>query len=99
MYLNRDHTPLRGGQDARATRGLQMTGVVTQTFDDLMLVSPQAMVDSDGRPLRHSTISAGRGSSGWRWNPSRRGGRGTFVSAGAPESIDDWADSLSSTVE
>ena len=49
-YLNRDYTPYARQRDTRATRGLQMTGVVTQTFDDLLLVSPHATLDSDGLP-------------------------------------------------
>src|SRR5258708_15538089 len=50
VYFNRDHTPYARRRDARATRGLQMTEVVSQTFDDPLLVSPQLMLDADGRP-------------------------------------------------
>jgi deoxyribodipyrimidine photo-lyase len=45
VYFNRDYTPYARQRDTRATRGLQMTGVVTQVFDDVLLVSPHAMLD------------------------------------------------------
>src|SRR6202171_6185352 len=48
VYYNRDHTPYARGRDTRATRGLQMTGVVTQTFDDLLLVPPHGTLDAEG---------------------------------------------------
>src|SRR5258708_32762178 len=47
VYFNRDHTPYARRRDARATPGLQMTGVVSQTFDDVLLVSPPLMLDSE----------------------------------------------------
>src|ERR1700682_3025702 len=50
VYYNRDHTPYARGRDTRATRGLQMTGVVTPPFDDLLLVPPHATLDADGLP-------------------------------------------------
>jgi len=95
VYLNRDHTPYARQRDARATRGLQMTGVVTQTFDDLMLVSPQLMVDSDGLPpaafddfsrlwLEHLDLDP----------ETPAAAEGTYMTGAAPESIDGWADSL-----
>jgi deoxyribodipyrimidine photo-lyase len=95
VYLNRDHTPYARQRDARATRGLQMTGVVTQTFDDLMLVSPQLMVDSHGLP------PAGFDDFSRLWleyldldpeTPAAAGG--TYMTGAAPASIDGWADSL-----
>jgi deoxyribodipyrimidine photo-lyase len=95
VYLNRDHTPYARQRDARATRGLQMTGVVTQTFDDLLLVSPQVMVDFDGLPpaafadfsgswLEHLDVD--------REPPPPASG--TFLAGGGPSSVEGWADSL-----
>ena len=95
VYLNRDHTPYARQRDARATRGLQMTGVVTQTFDDLMLVSPQVMLDPDGLP----PIEFGDFSRLWLEQLDLEpeppaAAEGAFVVDDAPESIDVWADSL-----
>jgi deoxyribodipyrimidine photo-lyase len=100
VYLNRDHTPYARQRDARATRGLQMTGVVTQTFDDLMLVSPQLMVDSEGLPpaafddfsrlwLQHLDLDP----------ETPAAAEGTYMTGAAPESIDGWADSLAPRAE
>jgi len=100
VYLNRDHTPYARRRDARATRGLQMTGVVTQTFDDLMLVSPQVMVGADGLPPADFDDF----SRAWLQKldvapePPAAVER-TFTSADAPHSTNDWADSLSPRAE
>jgi deoxyribodipyrimidine photo-lyase len=95
VYVNRDHTPYARQRDARATRGLQMTGVVTQTFDDLMLVSPQLMVDGDGLPpadfdeFSHSWLEQ------LEVEPEPPTAvAGTFAPAGTLQSIDDWAAAL-----
>jgi deoxyribodipyrimidine photo-lyase len=97
VYLNRDHTPYARQRDARATRGLQMTGVVTQTFDDLLLVSPQLMMDSDGLPppdlddfsrlwLEQLDLDL---------DPQPPAAvEGRLLVAGDLQSIDGWADSL-----
>jgi deoxyribodipyrimidine photo-lyase len=95
VYLNRDHTPYGRQRDARATRGLQMTGVVTQTFDDLLLVSPQTMAGSDGLP----PAAFADFSSSWlehlEVDPEPPApASGTFLAASAPSSIEGWADSL-----
>ena len=96
VYLNRDHTPYARQRDARATRGLQMTGVVTQTFDDLMLVSPQVMVDSNGLPPADFDDFSRPWLEQLDVDPKPPAAvEGTFMSADAPQSTDDWADSLS----
>jgi deoxyribodipyrimidine photo-lyase len=96
VYYNRDHTPYSRARDTRATRGLQMTGVVTQTFDDLLLVPPQGTLDAEGNVAR--TFSA----FSRRWfqqldvspePPPSPEGRLMSLSS-APESISDWPDSL-----
>jgi len=95
VYLNRDHTPYARQRDARATRGLQMTGVVTQTFDDLMLVSPQLMVDSDGLPPAAFDDFSRLWLEQLNVDPQPPGAvEGTFRAANALQSIDKWADSL-----
>ena len=48
VYFNRDFTPYARQRDTRATRGLQMTGVVTMAFDDLLLVQPYQTIDAEG---------------------------------------------------
>ena len=96
VYYNRDHTPYARGRDTRATRGLQMTGVVTQTFDDLLLVPPHGTLDAEGNVA--GTFSA----FSRRWfqqldvspgPPSSSAGRLMPV-ADTPESIPEWAESL-----
>jgi deoxyribodipyrimidine photo-lyase len=47
LYLNRDYTPYARWRDTRATRGMQMTGVVTMPLDDLLLVSPLQTIGAD----------------------------------------------------
>ncbi len=95
VYLNRDHTPYARQRDARATRGLQMTGVVTQTFDDLMLVSPQLMVDSEGLPPAAFDDFSRLWLELLYLDPETpAAAEGTYMTRAAPESIDGWADSL-----
>jgi len=48
LYFNRDYTPYARARDTRATRGLQLTGVLTQLFNDRLLVEPHLMMDEDG---------------------------------------------------
>ncbi len=100
VYLNRDHTPYARQRDARATRGLQMTGVVTQTFDDLMLVSPQLMVDAAGLPPADFDDFSRAWLEQLDVDPTPPAVvEGTFMSTDAPDSIDDWADSLAPPAE
>lgn len=47
LYFNRDYTPYARWRDTRATRGMQMTGVVTMPLDDLLLVSPLQTIGAD----------------------------------------------------
>ncbi|HEY8740677.1 MAG TPA: deoxyribodipyrimidine photo-lyase [Candidatus Dormibacteraeota bacterium] len=47
LFFNRDYTPYARWRDTRATRGMQMTGVVTMPMDDLLLVSPLQTIDAD----------------------------------------------------
>jgi deoxyribodipyrimidine photo-lyase len=95
-YYNRDHTPYARERDTRATRGLQMTGVVTQTFDDLLLVPPHATLDAEGKVARTF------GAFSRRWfqqldvsphPPASPEGR-LVPLAETPESILDWPESL-----
>jgi deoxyribodipyrimidine photo-lyase len=95
VYLNRDHTPYARQRDTRATRGLQMTGVVTQTFDDLLLVSPQLMIGADGLP----PVMFEDFSRVWLElldiGPEPEAPvEGTLMTAGALESLEGWGDSL-----
>jgi deoxyribodipyrimidine photo-lyase len=95
VYLNRDYTPYARQRDARAIRGLQMTGVVTQTFDDLLLVSPQLMVDSEGLPPAAFDDFSRLWLERLDVVPQPPAAvAGTFLASGDLQSIDDWADSL-----
>jgi deoxyribodipyrimidine photo-lyase len=98
VYLNRDHTPYARQRDARATRGLQMTGVVTQTFDDLLLVSPQLMVDSAGLPPTTLDDFTRLWLERLDLDPQPPAAvEGTFLASGDLQSSDDWADALAPT--
>ncbi|MHB8509128.1 MAG: cryptochrome/photolyase family protein [Candidatus Dormibacteria bacterium] len=58
LYYNRDYTPYARDRDQRATRGMQMTGVVTMAFDDLLLVAPHALMGEDGLvPVTYGAFS------------------------------------------
>jgi deoxyribodipyrimidine photo-lyase len=64
LYYNRDFTPYARMRDTRATRGMQMTGLVTMSFDDQLLVPPFATMDDDGQvPKDFEEFSA-------RWLPA-----------------------------
>jgi deoxyribodipyrimidine photo-lyase len=52
VYLNRDYTPYAVQRDTRATRGLQLTGILTLPFSDQLLVEPQEAWDEEGQPAR-----------------------------------------------
>jgi hypothetical protein len=98
VYLNRDHTPYARQRDARATRGLQMTGVVTQTFDDLLLVSPQLMVDSAGLPPTTLDDFTRLWLERLDLDPQPPAAvEGTFLASGDLQSSDHWADALAPT--
>ncbi|MFN2463202.1 MAG: deoxyribodipyrimidine photo-lyase [Candidatus Dormibacteria bacterium] len=49
LFFNRDYTPYARWRDTRATRGMQMTGVVTMPTDDLLLVPPLATLGAGDR--------------------------------------------------
>ena len=51
IYFNRDYTPYARARDTRVTRGMQMTGVLTQVFEGQLLVEPYATLDEEGEPL------------------------------------------------
>ncbi|MGB2939132.1 MAG: deoxyribodipyrimidine photo-lyase [Candidatus Dormiibacterota bacterium] len=97
VYFNRDHTPYARQRDSRATRGLQLTGVVTQVFDDLLLVPPPALMDEDGGvPLNFDAFSR-------RWfdvldldpEPLPDPEEASFmVGAELPASVDAWPEIL-----
>jgi deoxyribodipyrimidine photo-lyase len=50
VYFNRDYTPYSRQRDTRVTRGMQLTGVLTQTFADQLLTEPVALLDEDALP-------------------------------------------------
>ena len=94
-YLNRDYTPYARQRDTRATRGLQMTGVVTQTFDDLLLVSPHATLDADGLPAPDFDTFSSRWLERFDLDPAPPATTGPLVPAAEmPESIPDWPESI-----
>jgi deoxyribodipyrimidine photolyase len=71
---------------------------VTQTFDDLLLVSPQLMVDSDGLPPAALDDFSRLWLERLDVVPQPPAAvEGTFVASGDIQSFDDWADSLAPT--
>ncbi|MDQ6747353.1 MAG: DNA photolyase family protein [Candidatus Dormibacteraeota bacterium] len=95
LYFNRDYTPYARWRDTRATRGMQMTGVVTMPMDDLLLVSPLQTIDeNDHLPTTFSAFSR-------RWfaaldlQPPGPAAEGAFMPAGAlPDGAPGWQDLL-----
>jgi deoxyribodipyrimidine photo-lyase len=97
VYFNRDHTPYARQRDTRATRGLQLTGIVTQVFDDLLLVPPYATIGEDGMPpLAHEAFAE-------RWfaafdldpGPVEPPGEGRYLPAAElGDGGADWAEAL-----
>lgn len=95
VYFNRDYTPYARQRDTRATRGLQMTGVVTQTFDDLLLVSPHATLDADGLVAPDFESFSGRWLERFDLDPAPPAAAGQLArAADIPDSIPDWAESI-----
>lgn len=93
VYFNRDYTPYARQRDTRATRGLQMTGVVTQVFDDLLLVPPFALEDPGGEALRDFDIFAERWLAALDVDPEPLPDPPGAVLAPArtiPDSLPDW---------
>jgi deoxyribodipyrimidine photo-lyase len=94
-YLNRDYTPYARRRDTRATRGLQMTGVVTQTFDDLLLVSPHAILDADGLPAPDFDSFSDRWLERFDLEAAPAVTEGHLLPATEmPESIPDWPEAI-----
>jgi deoxyribodipyrimidine photo-lyase len=99
-YLNRDYTPYGRQRDTRATRGLQMTGVVTQTFDDLLLVSPHATLDADGLPAADFDGFRERWLERLDLDPAPASIAGQLVPAAEmPDTIPDWPESIAPGLE
>ncbi|HXA41793.1 MAG TPA: deoxyribodipyrimidine photo-lyase [Candidatus Solibacter sp.] len=96
VYFNRDHTPYARRRDARATRGLQMTGVVSQTFDDQLLVSPQLMLDAEGRPPANFDEFSAAWLARLNVDPEPQPAlEGSLMAANdAPDSVGDWRGEL-----
>lgn len=91
LYFNRDYTPYARWRDTRATRGMQMTGVVTMPLDDLLLVPPLQTIGADGQ--LPTTFRAFRG----RWfaaldlEPAPPPADGVFMPADQlPSSVGGW---------
>jgi deoxyribodipyrimidine photo-lyase len=96
LYFNRDYTPYARWRDTRATRGMQMTGVVSMPMDDLLLVSPLQTI-GETRRLPVTFRAFGR-----RWfdaldiqPPAGEGEDGTFMEAAdLPEGMAAWREAL-----
>jgi len=96
LFFNRDYTPYARWRDTRATRGMQMTGVVTMPMDDLLLVPPLATAGEDERfPQSFASFSR-------RWfaaldlEPEQDAAEGVFMAAdGLAGGASDWERMLS----
>jgi len=96
LFFNRDYTPYARWRDTRATRGMQMTGVVTMPMDDHLLVPPLATAGEDER------IPQSFGPFSRRWfaaldlEPEPEPAEGQFLAlAELPEGTPNWASMLS----
>ena len=91
LYFNRDYTPYARWRDTRATRGMQMTGVVTMPTDDLLLVPPlQTIGEDEHLPQTFAAFSR-------RWfaaldpGPEPPAAEGMFMGAtDLPDGAEDW---------
>ncbi|GAC1335047.1 MAG: deoxyribodipyrimidine photo-lyase [Candidatus Dormibacteria bacterium] len=92
LFFNRDYTPYARWRDTRATRGMQMTGVVTMPMDDLLLVPPLATAGED----EHFPVGFGPFSRRWfaalDLEPEPAPAGGSFMAAGdLPVATPGWA--------
>jgi len=91
VYCNRDYTPYARARDQRATRGLQMTGIVTQTFADSLMVEPYATAGGDGNPALDFDTYRERWLDAVDVAAEAPRARGKLVAAaGQPPGIDGW---------
>ena len=102
VYFNRDHTPYARQRDTRATRGLQLTGIVTQVFDDLLLVPPVAVMDADAEVPQTFAAFSRRWFDALDVDPQpydAPAGARFMPAADLPAAIDAWAESLAPGLE
>ncbi|MGI8610143.1 MAG: cryptochrome/photolyase family protein [Candidatus Dormibacteria bacterium] len=100
LFFNRDYTPYARWRDTRATRGMQMTGVVTMPMDDLLLVSPlQTIAEDEHLPQVFGAFSR-------RWfaaldlEPEAERAEGVFMPHGElPASTPGWEAMLAPELE
>ena len=96
LFFNRDYTPYARWRDTRATRGMQMTGVVTMPMDDLLLVSPLATAgENDSFPQAFTPFSR-RWFAALELEAEQAPSDGTFMAPDElPEGTPGWAEMLS----
>ena len=96
LFFNRDHTPYARWRDTRATRGMQMTGVVTMPMDDLLLVSPLATAgEEESFPETFEEFS-GRWFAALDLEPEGAPPGGSFMAAAdLPQGTANWPAMLS----
>ena len=95
LFFNRDYTPYARWRDNRATRGMQMTGVVTMPMDDQLLVTPlQTIAEDEHLPSTFGAFVR-------RWlgaldlQPEASPVEGKFMPSGdLPASAEEWASML-----
>ena len=99
VYFNRDYTPYARARDQRATRGLQMTGIVTQTFADQLLVEPYATADAEGEPALEFDVFRERWLAALDLVAEPARVKGTLVEGAAlPAGLDGWDGSWADAV-
>jgi deoxyribodipyrimidine photo-lyase len=95
LYFNRDYTPFARWRDTRATRGMQMTGVVTMPMDDLLLVSPLQTIDENDHLPRTFGAFSRRWFAALDLQPPGEPATGQFMAADAlPEGEAAWEQAL-----
>jgi deoxyribodipyrimidine photo-lyase len=96
LFFNRDYTPYARWRDTRATRGMQMTGVVTMPMDDLLLVPPLRTVEAEGDLPHEFDAFSGRWFAALDLEPEAPSARGEFQPAPElPETEPGWEAMLS----
>jgi deoxyribodipyrimidine photo-lyase len=95
LYFNRDYTPFARWRDTRATRGMQMTGVVTMPMDDLLLVSPLRTIDENDHLPRTFGAFSRRWFAALDLQPPGEPATGAFMAADVlPEGEAAWEQAL-----
>ncbi|HEV1998401.1 MAG TPA: deoxyribodipyrimidine photo-lyase [Candidatus Dormibacteraeota bacterium] len=100
LFFNRDYTPYARWRDTRATRGMQMTGVVSMPMDDLLLVPPLQTIGEDEHLPQTFGAFSRRWFAAFDLTPEPTPAEGVFMAAGdQPAGAENWAGMLAPDLE